>query len=128
MIKIYCKYLKPIIAIILYFFITISSEAQFAQLREDIYMKDESSFSIGLLDLTTGKIKYKNEANKVKSVDSDQVLMVFNKVGEFIIFPTKEMNAHRADNFVKNATLPPSDLLITSDKKLIPAKIISKDN
>lgn len=95
-----------------------------AQQQEDyIYLVDETSVKCNLLELTNKKIRYKNRSNKVRTYNLEEVLMIFNKTGEYIAYPRNEVT--KGVDFINSPKKSSIDLLITLDQKVILAFIIS---
>src|SRR5690606_29544643 len=102
--------------------------AQLARLRDDIYLADESSMNVALKDISSKTIRYKNEKNKTRKLKSTEVLVIFNKVGEFIIFPKENLNASNTTEFLNSSILPQADIIVTLDKKIIFSNILNKED
>jgi hypothetical protein len=108
-----------------FIFIFMLCERLNAQVPDYIYQADEYLNKGNILEISLKRIKYKNEFGEVRSRNLEEVLMVFNRTGDYLIFPDKQLTKNRIAEFVNPVFSYKSDLLITLEKKIIPAKVIA---
>lgn len=91
--------------------------------KEVIYLVDESVIRGKIVELTAKRVKYQEDASPLKTVEGREVSMIFNKAGEFLLFPPVSDEAVKS--FLKTKTVLGNDLIVTLDKQLIVCSIIS---
>ena len=111
-------FFKSKITISFLLFIVCASNG-LAQETDVVYLAGEKVVKCTLLDITSKKVKYRDKAGKIISTDTDDAIMVFNKVGDFIIFPKKDIDPFLSSQFIRSTKLPQADFFITLEKKLL---------
>lgn len=114
-------YVWTCLASCLIVWLTLPSKAQDTDV---IYLVDETLVKGNLVEISTKKIKYTNDSKQVRSYDAEEVIMLVNRAGNYIVFPLQAAGT-MPDEFMKATSKPPIDYLITLEKKVIPAYIMA---
>lgn len=96
-----------------------------AQDQDVIYLVDETPVKGKVVEVTGKRVKYKKESGQIRSYEAEQVIMLFNEAGSFLIFPPLQLTPEIANNFINSDSRPTFDMLITLNKQVIPGIIIS---
>jgi|GEM_PF-79596 len=95
--------------------------------QDVIYMVDEMAMKCVITEITGKKVKYTNESGQVRTTDVEEVLMVFNEAGSFVLAPLAKVPDAVAGEFIKAPVKATADLIVTLDANVIPAFFTSVD-
>ncbi len=91
--------------------------------KQIIYLVDESVLQGKIVELTARRLKYQTAPDQTKTIEAREVMMVFNKEGNFLLFPPISDEAARS--FLNSRNALKNDLIINLDKQVIVSNIIS---
>src|SRR5687767_82111 len=68
--------------------------------QDVIYMVDETAMKGVITEITGKKVKYTSESGQARTTDAEEVLMIFNDAGRFVLAPLGKLAGPAAQAFI----------------------------
>ena len=92
------------------------------QLRDNIYLKNETSVgNVEIVDVSSKKVKFRNQQGKEFDFNAKEILMTFNGNGRYLVFPSNPQQVK--EFFAESEEVAGADLIVTLSRTIIPCQI-----